>query len=98
MANEKILSEKSIIGDKASKVLSNDAYVYATSKKRAEIYEKLATTAVTRDNERNILAMVRDLQSLDKIQSELEKIMMDGKHATAKIIDMKDNPNKYKVV
>jgi len=93
----KALADTAMFGAEAEKVLNNDAYVFATTSIKGRIIAELATIPILGDNNKS-LELVRSLQSITKIQDELEEIMQEGKVAERSLLDRIKNPNRYKRV
>jgi hypothetical protein len=83
-----------IFGAEAEKVISNQAYQFATTSIKGKIIDELANSADIRDNE-SIMELVRSLQSVSKIQEALEQIMREGTFAEDNLLDRIKNPNRY---
>lgn len=64
----------------AQSVVDNRAYKFAMTAMRGKIFAKLEKTELAGDNE-HILEQVRSLQSIAKMQDQLEQIMRDGNFA-----------------
>lgn len=84
-----------IFGAEAEKVINNKAYQYAVTSISGEIVAELVNTPLMGDNEAAV-ELVRSLQSVNKIQEVLEKIMIDGTFAEDNLLDRIKNPNRYK--
>ena len=84
-------------GLESEKVLTNDAYIFATTAVKGRVYSELETVNVIGDN-KAALDLVRSLQNLTKIQNEIEQIMKEGKQAERSLFDRLKNPNRYKTV
>jgi hypothetical protein len=82
-------------GQKAQEVLDNQAYRYALTAMRGEIFEKLETSDISGDNG-EILEQVRTLQNLSKMQDKLETIMVNGSFAEKNLEAEEVNQKRFK--
>lgn len=79
----------------AQSVVDNPAYQFAMTAMRGKIFAKLETTDLSGDNE-HILEQVRSLQSIAKMQGQLEQIMSDGDFAQAHLEQDAKNKQRNK--
>tara|TARA_R110000824_G_scaffold76487_4_gene193728 strand:+ start:171 stop:470 length:300 start_codon:yes stop_codon:yes gene_type:complete len=76
------LKSQTTFGQEAQSVVDNRAYQFAMTAMRGEIFAKLENSDLSGDND-IILEQVRSLQSIAKMQTQLEKIIKDGSFALA---------------
>ncbi len=88
------LEQAFIFGQEAEKVVKNPAYVFASTAIRGEIVNKLANVQILGNNE-EVIELVRTLQNMDALQSQLESIMAEGTFAEENLRDQNENPNRY---
>ena len=79
----------------AQSVVDNPAYQFAMTAMKGDIFAKLETTDLSGDND-IILEQVRSLQSMAKMQAQLEKIMRDGDFARAQLEEDAKNQKRNK--
>ena len=95
MTDDEKLESEYIFGKEAEKVITNKAYQFATTSVKGQIIDKLANAEFMGDNG-DILELVRKLQSMNALESELELIMQSGVFSENTMIDKQQNPNRYK--
>lgn len=87
MTDKENLEAAFIFGQEAEKVLSNSAYQFAITSMKGQILDKLANVSILSDNGDNkaVVELARELQAINKIESQLEKIMREGAFAEANL-------------
>lgn len=84
-----------IFGQKAAKVLNNEAYNFAITAMKGDIVAKLAINPIMGDNDTTI-ELVRKLQCITELEGQLEQIMQDGKFAEQNLIATDNNQKRHK--
>ena len=79
----------------AQSVVDNPAYQFAMTAMKGDIFAKLESTDLSVDNN-IILEQVRSLQSIAKLETQLEKIMRDGNFAKAHLEEDAKNQKRNK--
>jgi len=97
MSNQnKSTDEVSIIfAQQAEAVVNNDAYIFAITAMKGELFAKLAISPILGDND-GILEMVRELQVVTKFEKQFEKIIQGGKVGEANLKAIETNHKRHK--
>lgn len=98
MTDDEKLKNAFIFGEEAKKVVNNKAYQFAMTAIKGHIFDKLANTKILSDNGDNkyVIELARELQSINALETKLEKIMSDGHFAEKHIADKQKTQNRHK--